>query len=80
MSTMWEGASVGYAGAGQNVSGGMPSPTGTSAIIFAADADASWEIDLFGRIRRLNEAARAQFLASQEARRDVMISFATSNA
>jgi outer membrane protein, multidrug efflux system len=64
----------GIAGAGQNVSGGMPSPTGTSAIIFAADADASWEIDLFGRIRRLNEAARAQFLASQEARRDVMIS------
>ncbi|EEF62909.1 efflux transporter outer membrane subunit [Pedosphaera parvula] len=33
----------------------------------------SWEIDLWGRIRRLNEAAQAQYFASQEARRNVMI-------
>lgn len=32
----------------------------------------SWQIDLFGRLRRLNEAARAQFLASEEARRGVV--------
>jgi multidrug efflux system outer membrane protein len=62
------------AGKGQNVSGGTPSPTGTSGTIFSADADASWEIDLWGRIRRLNESARAQFFASEEARRDVTIS------
>ena len=31
----------------------------------------SWEIDLFGRLRRLNESARAQFLASEEARHGV---------
>jgi multidrug efflux system outer membrane protein len=36
--------------------------------------NASWEIDLWGRIRRLNESARTQFFASEEARRDVMIS------
>jgi multidrug efflux system outer membrane protein len=66
---------AGAAGRGQNVSGNStPSPTGTSGTIFAADANASWEIDLWGRIRRLNESARAQFLASQEARHDVMIS------
>jgi multidrug efflux system outer membrane protein len=60
---------------GQNVGGGnIPSPTGTIGNVFAADVSASWEIDLWGRIRRLNEAARAQFLASEEARRDVMIS------
>lgn len=59
---------------GQNVAGNTPSPTGTSGTVFAADANASWEIDLWGRIRRLNESARAQFFASQEARRDVMIS------
>jgi len=59
---------------GQNVAGNTPSPTGTSGTVFAADANASWEIDLWGRIRRLNESARAQFLASQEARREVMIS------
>jgi outer membrane protein, multidrug efflux system len=60
---------------GQNVGGGnAPSPTGTIGNVFAADVNASWEIDLWGRIRRLNESARAQFLASEEARRDVMIS------
>ena len=35
---------------------------------------ASWEIDLFGRIRRLTEAARAELLASEEARRAVVLS------
>jgi outer membrane protein, multidrug efflux system len=60
---------------GQNVAGGnIPSPTGTIGNVFAVDVNASWEIDLWGRIRRLNESARAQYLASQEARRDVMIS------
>jgi multidrug efflux system outer membrane protein len=34
---------------------------------------ASWEADLWGRIRRTNEAARAQLLASEEARRGVML-------
>lgn len=34
----------------------------------------SWEIDLWGRIRRLNEAARAQYLATEEARRGVLLS------
>jgi NodT family efflux transporter outer membrane factor (OMF) lipoprotein len=32
----------------------------------------SWQIDLFGRLRRLNEAARAQFLATEEVRRGVV--------
>jgi len=59
---------------GKNVAGGnTPSPTGTIGDVFAADANASWEIDFWGRLRRLNESARAQFLASQEARRDVTI-------
>jgi multidrug efflux system outer membrane protein len=52
----------------------MPSPTGTIGSAFSADASASWEIDLWGRVRRLNESARAQFFASEEARRDVTIS------
>jgi multidrug efflux system outer membrane protein len=33
----------------------------------------SWELDLFGRIRRLNEAAVALALASEQARRGVMV-------
>jgi multidrug efflux system outer membrane protein len=62
------------AGRGQNVANNQPSPTGTRGTVFGGDANASWEIDLWGRLRRLNESARAQFLASQEARRDVTIS------
>jgi len=42
--------------------------------VFVGDLNASWEIDLWGRIRRLNESARAQFFASEEARRGVRIS------
>ena len=39
-----------------------------------AFAGASWEIDLWGRIRRLSEAARANLLATEEARRGVILS------
>jgi NodT family efflux transporter outer membrane factor (OMF) lipoprotein len=34
----------------------------------------NWQIDLFGRLRRLNEAARAQYLANEDARRGVVTS------
>jgi outer membrane protein, multidrug efflux system len=32
-----------------------------------------WEIDLFGRIRKLNEAQRASYFSSEEARRDIRL-------
>lgn len=34
---------------------------------------ALWEIDLFGRIRKLNEAQRAVYFSTEEARRDVRL-------
>ena len=37
-------------------------------------ASASWEIDLWGRIRRQTEAARASVLATEQARRGVILS------
>jgi multidrug efflux system outer membrane protein len=40
---------------------------------YALTADLAWEIDLFGRIRRSTEAARADLLASEYARRTVYI-------
>jgi outer membrane protein, multidrug efflux system len=40
---------------------------------FLGVIDATWELDLWGRIRRLNEAARAQLLASEEAQRGVVV-------
>lgn len=35
---------------------------------------AFWEIDFWGRVRRLSESARAQYLATEEARRSLTIS------
>jgi multidrug efflux system outer membrane protein len=40
----------------------------------------SWELDLWGRIRRLNEAALARYLASEEARRGVFLSLVSDVA
>jgi multidrug efflux system outer membrane protein len=34
----------------------------------------AWELDLWGKLRRLDEAARAQYLASEEARNGVIVS------
>ena len=46
------------------------SATGTNSSrtfnTFNVSADASWELDFFGRIRRLTESARAQFAASAD--------------
>ncbi len=42
--------------------------------------DAAWEIDIWGRIRRSSEAARAQYLATDEARRGVMITLVSDVA
>ena len=47
---------------------------------YDALAGASWEIDLWGRIRRLSEAARAQMLATEEARLGVVLSLVASVA
>lgn len=48
--------------------GGTPVPAGTnlSYAYTQVGLGASWELDFWGRLRRLNEAARAQFLATQE--------------
>ncbi|MFZ0828590.1 MAG: efflux transporter outer membrane subunit [Verrucomicrobiia bacterium] len=42
--------------------------------------NAAWEIDIWGRIRRSSEAARAQYLATDAARRGVMISLVSDVA
>jgi len=40
---------------------------------YAFNFSTFWEIDLFGRLRRLNEAQRAVYFSSEEARRDIRI-------
>ncbi|MBP1748130.1 MAG: transporter [Deltaproteobacteria bacterium] len=42
------------------------SKIGETRQLFAAGLDAGWEIDLFGGVRRANEAAQAAYEASQE--------------
>ncbi|HEX8153144.1 MAG TPA: efflux transporter outer membrane subunit, partial [Thermoanaerobaculia bacterium] len=62
------------------VRGGYGRQGGETGAAFAANAGAFWEIDLWGRIRRLNEAARAQYLASEEGRRAVRLALASEVA
>ena len=40
----------------------------------------TWELDVWGRIRRLSEAARAELLASEEGRRTVILTLVSSVA
>ncbi|HNT57150.1 MAG TPA: efflux transporter outer membrane subunit [Syntrophales bacterium] len=47
---------------------------------YQADLNASWEIDLWGKLRRATEAARADLLAKEESRRAVLLSLAATVA
>lgn len=47
--------------------------TDLSASYTTAGAALSWDLDLFGRLRRLSEAARARYLATEEARHGVTV-------
>jgi len=66
---------------GQNESLGQPAPQngprqGTVSIMLQA----TWEADVWGRIRRTNEAALAVYMASEQARRGVLLSLVSSVA
>jgi outer membrane protein, multidrug efflux system len=54
----------------------VPNPFNSFQLV----AGANWEIDLWGRIRRLSEAARAEMLSTREARRGVILSLVGSVA
>jgi outer membrane protein, multidrug efflux system len=72
---------IGYGG---EVSRGLLStyvvPGATTRNLVSANVNFGWELDLWGRIRRLNEAARAQYLASEEVRRGVLLSLVSDVA
>jgi multidrug efflux system outer membrane protein len=48
--------------------------------ILQVNLGVSWELDLWGRIRRSSEAALARYLASEEARRGIYLSLASDVA
>jgi multidrug efflux system outer membrane protein len=49
-------------------------PADKTGTVGTANITVAWELDLWGRLRRLNESARAQYLATEEARRGVLLS------
>ena len=51
----------------------VPVGTNLSASFTQLGAALSWEVDLWGRLRRLTEAARARYLASEEGRHAVNV-------
>jgi multidrug efflux system outer membrane protein len=75
---------VGYQGqfARERFSGFQPGApaNGGSADVLTANVNASWEIDFWGRIRRLTEAAKAQYLATEEARRGAALTLVSEVA
>jgi multidrug efflux system outer membrane protein len=48
--------------------------------LYEANLGAQWQLDLFGRVRRLTEAAQAQVYASQQGRRGVVLTLVASVA
>jgi outer membrane protein, multidrug efflux system len=69
---------VSYNGAlsgGKNEFLGTIAPNGgTTQAAFWGALSAAWELDIWGRIRRQSEAANAQYLSTEQARRGVMLS------
>jgi multidrug efflux system outer membrane protein len=62
--------------------GNVALPPGTDPVsdLYRATLNLSWELDLWGRIRRANEAARADLLAAEEARRGAVLTLVSSVA
>jgi NodT family efflux transporter outer membrane factor (OMF) lipoprotein len=67
-------AAVANTGVPENgAAGSLPDGADRSATYTEAGFSLSWEVDAFGRLRRLTEAAQAQYAATEEARRAVVV-------
>src|SRR5207237_4536949 len=60
--------------------GGPGGPAPRASTFYNATMSASWELDIWGRIRRSNEAARANLLATEDARRGVWLTLVSDLA
>ena len=76
----------GYAGGASrnraSQAGVTPLPPGVDPTysLYQANLNATWQIDLFGRVRRQSEGVQAQVYASEQGRRGVILSVVTSVA
>jgi multidrug efflux system outer membrane protein len=62
--------------------GATPIPPGISPYftLYQANLGANWQVDLWGRVRRLSESAQAQVYATEQGRRGVVLSVASNVA
>jgi multidrug efflux system outer membrane protein len=67
-----------YNQASRNGQPSLPPGADRDYDLYTAALGASWQIDLFGRVRRQAEAAQAQVYASEQGRRGVVLSVVTS--
>ena len=63
-----------------NFVGGKDPVSGAKYNILGLTADAAFQLDLFGRLRRATEASRAQLLATEDARQTVMLTLVSDVA
>ncbi|MGO9939699.1 MAG: efflux transporter outer membrane subunit [Terracidiphilus sp.] len=66
--------------AGGNFAGGKDPTTQAKYNILALTADAAFQLDLFGRLRRATEASRAELLATEDARNTVILTLVSDVA
>src|SRR3984893_2862035 len=63
-----------------NFTGGKEQTFQSKSNFLALTADAAFQLDLFGKLRRETEAARAQLLATEDAQRTVMLTLVSDVA
>jgi multidrug efflux system outer membrane protein len=66
-------ATAGAARVQPSAKGLIAAPDAPDRPLYVAQAAVSWELDIFGRVRRASEAQRALFLATAHARRGVVL-------
>jgi multidrug efflux system outer membrane protein len=67
-------------GANGNFTGGKENVIQSRYNFLTLTADAAFQLDFFGRLRRANEAARAQLLATEDARQTVILTLVSDVA
>jgi multidrug efflux system outer membrane protein len=66
--------------AGADFEGGKDATTRAKYNFLTLAADATFQLDFFGRLRRANEAARAELLATEDARQTVVLTLVSDVA
>ena len=74
---------IGYGGEGGFQETLVPEPGSVDTVNYASIGgllNAAWELDIWGRVRRRNEAAQANLFAQEEVRRGIMLSLVSDVA